>query len=29
MPGFGALAGAAWSLTGNRSAVDGEIVDQR
>jgi hypothetical protein len=29
MSRFGALAGAAWSLTRDRSAVDGEIVDER
>jgi hypothetical protein len=29
MSRLGALAGAAWSLTGDRSAVDGEIVDER
>src|SRR5262245_29579473 len=29
MSGFGALAGAAWSLTRESSSVDGEIVDER
>jgi hypothetical protein len=29
MSRLGALAGAAWSLTGDRSAVDGELVDER
>jgi hypothetical protein len=29
MSRLGALAGAAWSLTGDRTAVDGEIVDER
>jgi hypothetical protein len=29
MPRFGELAGAAWSLTRDRSSVDGEVVDER